>query len=1131
MIRSGETTAAGWEEISHAHISSGNKGLVIPAQAGIQSRSLKIKHQLDPCLRRGDGLVVGFLLFCFVSFPAMAADNDPLDQILQQSPPPAAATQPPAAPDAAQQQADQHRKALLALGHEFANTIGSELQEADLYLAGAGKVDLAQHKSRTELPDNEPLIMHTTSEGGKVSFNQDIYAIKRNHHLLISLGDFCSATDIAITVHADKGTADGWFIRENQTFHLDARKHEVTIMGKTTGIKPDDIDASSPDNLLVSTELIEKWFDLTFDYDFANLVLQVSTTQPLPAEEAYLRSQKTGGKSYEEGVAKLPRMDVGYAMLSEPYVDVTTTSLWTHTPNSPDVNTNTWSAITNSDLAGFNLQTFTSGTAPSLTSTVPSQNYLQSARMTLGKQDPDGGLLGPLHATSYQMGDVSTVSLPLIGGGAQEQGVSVSNQPQDITTQTSTELRGNAQPGWDVELYRNEVFMNIAHVDVTGLYDFQNVQLVLGDNDMKLLFYGPHGEISEEHRHVLVDPTLLAQHTAYYSASASRNGINMWSPTPQTGPGVGDPNVAASVQYGLGSLGTADFGIRRHSDAGVERTFAQTGLASFLGGTYFNADIGVDAQTAATTDVITARRNFAGQSGLLQYSWNSKGYNTASDTSGATVKDTALASLSGALPGRFAYFSRSSYTVSATNTENYDGSSSLSLAPTITTRLQNLSLSGSLAYNHNTDATGNVTDTGTADFIGHGFVYGGNWRVEQKYNAIPTFQATETDLEYDHSIGEKMDTTTQLKHTNNPQLSSASFALNWRTAKATISPTISMDTTNNLTMGVNVHFGTAADPYSHTYSMYNSYLSGVGGVAARVFYDKNGDGIYDEGDELMPDVVIRAQQVHRNATTDARGVAFIPDISQNTVTDVVADASTFKDSYDISLFEGVSIRPHAGSVTQLDFPVVTGGELDGQADYVDDKGTHKPASNLKVSLVSPDGKVEKVVSAAYDGYYAISTIRPGVYYLTAETEDPDTTTGNFTPKMLVFKPEGTTLFGQGIALASGYNTQFVYTSENPAPNGARHTRVIKPEDIESQTVLLRLGQYHSRLALTFSWYRFKIRSKWGSDFALVKPLLDIEPDPKTMVMDLDIQPSQPLTVDAAANICQALQDNKFQCSV
>ncbi len=1024
---------------------------------------------------------------------------------------------------------------MLAIGREFADQIGGELQQADLYLSGAGKMELAEHKSRTQLPDNEPLIMRAAAEEGKVAFGQDIYTIKRGHRLFVSLGDFCTAVDIAITVHAEKGTADGWFVHENQSFHLDAKKNEVTIMGKTTSFDPADVDISDPSYLLVSTALLEKWFGLTFDYNFSTLTLLMTTTQPFPAEEAYNRSIRSNASNWTEAAAKLPRQDVPYAMASEPYVDMTTTSNWLHSPGQAPTSTDTWNAITNSDLGGFNLQTFTSGNLPTLTNhTTPQNPYLTSARMTLGKQDPDGGLLGPLHATSYQMGDISTVNIPLIGGGGQEQGVSVSNAPTDITTQTSTELRGNAQPGWDVELYRNDVYMSINHVDVTGQYDFQNVQIVLGDNDMKLLFYGPHGEIHEEHRHILVDPTLLSGKTGYYSASLSRNNVNTYNPIPANapnGPGIGDPNMAADYQYGLGQFGTADFGIRRHSDNGEERTFSEAGLASYVGGIYFNANMGMDDATHAATESLTARRNFDKQTAVMSYVWSSQGYNTAAAGAKATIKDTTIASLSGPLPGKFLALSNMNYSLNATDTNNYDSSNTISLTPSLTTRVNNLSVTGGVAYNRATDPKGAVTDTETASFTGHGFIYGGNWRVTDNYTVKPIFRPTETDVEYNHSISDNIDTTTLVKYTNASNLLQGSLALNWRLPKATVSPTISDDTTQNLTVGVNVHFGTVADPYSHTYSMYNAFLSGTGGVAARVFYDKNGTGIYEPGDELMSDVVVKALQVHRSATTDTRGIAFIPDISQNTVTDIIADASTFKDSYDISLFEGVSVRTHPGSVTQLDFPVVTGGELDGQADVVDAKGEHKAAGNLRISLIAPDGREEKVVSAAYDGYYAISTIRPGVYYLTAETQDDETEAGAFTPKMLVFTPSGTTLFGQGIALAPGYNTKFIYESENPAPNGARHTRVIKPEDIEAQKVQLRLGQYHSRLALTFSWYRFKIRSPWGGDFSLVKPLLDITPDPKTMVMSLDLQPDRALTPEAAANYCQALQANKFQCAV
>ncbi|MBU6476127.1 MAG: hypothetical protein KGQ70_09190, partial [Alphaproteobacteria bacterium] len=770
------------------------------------------------------------------------------------------AAAPPAAPapapelTAAQLKAAQYHQALMALGQEFAQKIGHDLNMANLYLSGAGKVELAEHRAGTILPDNEPLLMHAVADNGQVAFNQDIYSIKRKNLLLVSLGDFCSAIDLAITVHRAKGIADGWFISQNQTFHLDAAKRQVTIMGKTSAFDAADVDTSDGD-LLVSTRLLSKWFGISFDYDFANLNLLLTTAQPLPAVAAYERSLKQNAAGYSESTPKLPRMAVPYKMLTEPYADITTNSLWSHAPGTPPTRSNSWTAITNNDFAGFNLETYSSGT-------FDRQPYLQSLRMTLGKTDPDGNLLGRLHATSYHMGDISTVTLPLIGNGAQEQGAIVSNQPTNITTQTSTELRGNAQPGWDVELYRNEVFVGIAHVDATGIYDFQNVQLVLGDNDLKMMFYGPHGENTVKHTHILVDPSLLKKNTLYYTASVSRNQIVTWplstQPNP-TGAGVGATNLAAQFQYGLGPLGTAEFGIRRHNDAGINRVFTETGLSSFIGDTYYNANIGVDAQTDAASGIVTARRNFNNQSMLLQYTRNSQGFNPTSSASGATIRNTTLAALSGILPGSFARSNRMSYTLSATDTHNFNGSSQLSLAPTVTARLTNFSLSGDIAYNRALDTTGHLSQTGTADIIGNGFLFGGDWRIDDKYEILPTTKPTETDFEYDHILGNSTDTTTTLKHVDNPRLDSAAFSVNWHTPKATISPSIALDSASHLTLGVNVHFGTAADPYSHAYGLYNSYLTGSsGGVAARVFYDANGDGIYDAGDTLMPNVVIRA---------------------------------------------------------------------------------------------------------------------------------------------------------------------------------------------------------------------------------------------------------------------------------
>ncbi|MCK5518824.1 MAG: hypothetical protein KAI61_05360, partial [Alphaproteobacteria bacterium] len=122
---------------------------------------------------------------------------------------------------------------LMKLGRDFLSGVGKSLGEADLFLAGAGKIKLAEHKSRTRLPDNEPLIFNAIVGKERVYLKHDIYAIKRGDRLMVSLGDFCSAADLAISVYAKAGKAEGWFIRENQRFFFDAKKSSVSIMGKT----------------------------------------------------------------------------------------------------------------------------------------------------------------------------------------------------------------------------------------------------------------------------------------------------------------------------------------------------------------------------------------------------------------------------------------------------------------------------------------------------------------------------------------------------------------------------------------------------------------------------------------------------------------------------------------------------------------------------------------------------------------------------------------------------------------------------------------------------------------------------------------------------------------------------------
>ncbi len=249
-------------------------------------------------------------------------------------------------------------------------------------------------------------------------------------------------------------------------------------------------------------------------------------------------------------------------------------------------------------------------------------------------------------------------------------------------------------------------------------------------------------------------------------------------------------------------------------------------------------------------------------------------------------------------------------------------------------------------------------------------------------------------------------------------------------------------------------------------------MSTAGGVAARIFLDKNGDGIYDEGDELMPDVEIKALQVHRASLhSDAKGIAFIPDLPQNQLTDVIVDQATFKDNYDISLFaKGVSIRPHPGGITRIEFPVVVGGEMDGQADYTDVRKGRQPARNLTVSLIAPDGEEENSSPPPMTGYWSIDGIRPGVYWLTTKTDDLMAPGYMGMPRRVEFTAGGTTAFGQAVTLTPGYNIKFSFRQRKRAArrrrahardNVGRH-RTAEVASISNSAATTRASRWRSR---------------------------------------------------------------------
>ena len=1008
----------------------------------------------------------------------------------------------------------------LDLGTDFMRSIGSNLQQSDLYLSGAGKLELAEQKSGSFLPDGETLLLHAVISKNNVNGKQDIFAVKEKHHLMISLGDFALAMDTPIKVNVKDGTASGWFVRETQTFSFDLNKSEVIVSGKVRRIGQDDARQDGND-ILVSAEALEKWLGLSFDYDLASLNLLVYTPEPYPIELAYLRTQRTGARSYGNLGAQLPPLEPEYGYLSIPYMDTELNMNVFQSPGSRRTHSESWSTIFTGDYAGFNTNAYVGGTSV--------EPYLDTARITMGKEDPNGGLLGPLKATNYKFGDVSAVSGSMIGSSAQERGVYITNR--DLTrdtTKTYTEINGDSHPGWDVELYRNDGYIDLRRVGVDGRYDFGKVDLFPGGNDFKLIFYSPQGERTEQHKLVNVDSAALFKGGfGKYTASLTEKDKHVYSRTPQTAESA--PHFAATYDFVLQNFGTVNTAISSNQDGDEYRTFVETGLATAFLDTFFNTTIGVDTTTGAFGTNQTARRNFGSQSVSLGYNYYSKKFNTGSPTQGSSTKDTYTASLSGPLFRKLFFLDNVNYNAGSSFSEAYDGSTTWQSGGSFTTRVASVVFNAGINYGISTSPVGVTNDTSTASAGLRGGMFGGSWRLAAQYQILPEKQFTNLDAEYTRSLADNLDSTTSINYEPLSRTTTGKIGLNWITSKAVISPSIQYDTNKNVAASVSAHFGFAVDPTLSDALVTSEYMTSSGGVSARIFQDVNGNGVFDDGDKLLPDASVVAIQGQQSASSNESGIAFIPNLPKNIRTDITVDAGGSESAYGISLFKGVSILPHPGAVTRLDFPIVESGEMDGQAEYMGDTGSASSARGMNVALITPSGKVHKSTNAESDGYWSMSVIEPGIYYLTAQGDDSNP--GYFIPQLVEFKPDGTTLFGQSVKLMKGSNTAFNFSADNTPPDGDNHARVIRPSDTASQKFQFSIGSFHSRLAMTLAWYKIKLQSGRIPGLDLAMPMAGMPQDSKG-VTSLVLSTDRVKTMEQGAAACQAIGEmNVGACAV
>ncbi len=962
----------------------------------------------------------------------------------------------------------------LSLAKSFISKLKPKLDSVDRRLRVIDVIN-----DRNILSDGEVLLLQPVLAR---NFRLDgvIMGIVNNGKILLSIRDISDVLQLPISIDIDNKAASGWYVREEKPFHLDLN-NKIMLSDIGEFIVSDDVIIKDNDIWAPAYEL-GQWIDFEFKPVISSMDLKIESSELLPVQKRYNRRNLKFTK-YGAGNAKLPRGGETYTAIGAPSVDIATASTYRKRGGDDEkgIAKHSVNIRTSGDLAYGTLTT---------QSRINNDNQLTSVRVNYKQESDEANLLGSLKARRFEAGDIITTRVPLGGQVVQEMGLRVTNTDSLRTfTVPTTGISGTAFAGWDVELYRDNQLVGFREVGEDGFYNFEDVDLYMADNNFKLIFYGPQGEIREENLFVPVNQSLSRGDGAYdVSISLDKeNAYNKKIGSAQD-PDKGSVNIAAYYEKPIMDGTTISAGLWSSEYESERNSAANIGFSTILAQTLVNGGLAVDDEGDMSGE-LSFRKDFGEHKFRDTINWNSSGFDTQSGGGQNSIGGFSNnLSVFGPLP--WGSVNKQRYNAGVNYFQNTEGNYSINARAGISSSIKNVSFSEQLQYRtgSNAEADSLSSFTNVTANIGKNRL-----RIGADYSFAPDSELKSILATYRRNFTKKVNIELGITKTPQQSLTQYSAKMDWQAGFMRISPSIKYDSKKDFFAGLNTRFGLLRDPSKGRVNMYDSNLTNVGAVSAFVYLDKDGNGKFDGDDEPLKDIVVKAPQNGGRKQTDENGVALFNRMGRLKLTDILLDVETLQDPTWVSSFEGVSILPREGYVAEVSFPIHISGEIDGSVyaravalpdnssdviDIIEPKPI--PLRNINLRLYNDKGMVENSVVTDATGFYYFPKVQPGRYFLIIDEESASS--GRFIrpePQQIEIGYSGDIIYGNNLYVDMGDGDIPSAFLPNLDDYKARHPHIDFSN--KNNDLVLNLGEFNSRLLMSVVWY--KIRSRYGDILA------------------------------------------------
>ena len=795
----------------------------------------------------------------------------------------------------------------------------------------------------------------------------------------LPLGALARILDVAIIVSDDGNYANGWVLDEDRTVTINLRAGTLEKNGNTTALTPDTAVAFDGD-LFFRADQLGTIMPINAEVSLRAQAVTLKTLEPFPFEERMRREaqrRRLAARGIRPNQQKWPREETPYRVLSLPLADVEVRAL-SDSGNGTRIESDVLLA---GDLGFLTAEAFVGG---------DSVNGLTTSLVEVGRMDPDGDLLGPLKATSFAVGDVSTVSMPIGLRGVAGRGFFATNTPAEtVSVFERIDLRGILPDGYEVELYRNDILVASTRDRVNGQYEFLQVPVDFGLNVFRLVFFGPQGQRSEQVRKISVGDGRLSPGKLVYRIGAVQKDENVFgvrNPRFIAPADFGAWRASAEVSYGLSTDITTILSGAWFETANEDQWVASAGVRTGIAGFAVKGDL-----AASNGNSYAASLGIGGRIGSSAFTLSHVEY------SGDFIDETR--SLAGDFLRRSTELDFNStvslgnpvtgliipLTARARHLETATGRAQTNVAVRASTRGSNLLASNTLEYSRTTipQAASLSRLFGNFDLasVGRGKTRG---RLSLGYQALPDPELLTAAAEVDYAIDED----TAIRGSVGYAFQSKSTQLGLSAVRdferfsLALDGTYALDT-KSYSVGLRLGFSFGRDPLRGNFFVARHGLASSGGASVRAFRDMDGDGVFGPTDSVLPEVDVVS--FNQTVPTDDDGIARLSGLGRGRGVSIQVDATSLPDIDLAPAKDGIEIIPRPGRIHSTDFPIVALSEVEGSVSFVKN-GARKGVSGVRLILRSAKGEDASFSKTEIDGYFFFERVKPGTYSIALDPE-------------------------------------------------------------------------------------------------------------------------------------------------